>query len=161
MKSEPVDLSAVVRDVLDSFLARISEKLNALWSDFDPAIHFLVLADGTQLRSVLAELVGNAWKFTDQGEIILTVRLLGPGEESAEIEFSVEDTGPGMDPAIIAKLSAPESVARDPSAHESGLFVLRRIVSEMGGVMRISNRGARGCMARFTIEFQKAIVGVV
>ncbi|MCE9599654.1 MAG: hypothetical protein K8S54_16970 [Spirochaetia bacterium] len=172
MKREPVDLSVLVLEVLDIFLARVSEKLNALWSDFDPAIHFLVLADGTELRNVLVELIENAWKFTDQGEIILTVRLLGPSEESAEIEFSVEDTGQGMAPEIIARLAEgtdanksgqslqipeaqPES---DPNA-ESGLIVSRKTIASMGGAMRIANQRGRGTIARFTIPFEKAVVG--
>lgn len=159
MKREPVDLSILVSDVLDSFLARIPEKLNALWSDFDPAIHFLVLADGSGLRRVLIELVNNAWKYTDQGEIILTVRLLGPGEESAEVEFSVEDTGPGMDPVALAQLSNPASVALSPDANESGLILSRQMVVSMGGVMQLVNGRVRGLKAQFTIPFEKAVVG--
>ena len=96
-----------------------------------------VMTDPTRLRQILMNLTGNATKFTQQGSVCVTARVEGPST-AARLVIEVEDTGPGIAPALAEKLFAPfsqadTSVARQHGGTGLGLTIARRLARLMGG----------------------------
>jgi len=96
-----------------------------------------VMTDPTRLRQILMNLTGNATKFTQQGSVCVTARAEGPST-AAKLVIEVEDTGPGIGPALAENLFAPfsqadTSVARQHGGTGLGLTIARRLARLMGG----------------------------
>ena len=113
--------------------------------EMDPHLPLAVQADETRLRQVLLNLMGNAIKFTDHGEVCLRVRNLGPplkdpsrGQPaSAQLRFEVHDTGSGIAADQLLRIFAPFEQVGDVSRRAEGtglgLTISRRLVQMMGG----------------------------
>lgn len=126
--------------------------------DLPPA----VLADETRLRQVLLNLLGNAVKFTDKGQVVLRV---GPAGEDrpalresglAAIRFEIEDTGQGLRPDQLGRLFQPfEQVGDDASRHEGtglGLAISRQLVRLMGRDLDVSSEPGKGSVFGFELS---------
>jgi two-component system, sensor histidine kinase and response regulator len=107
--------------------------------------------DPTRLRQVIANLMGNAVKFTHRGEVILVIRCRGP--ESAEgvitIQIVVQDTGIGMQPEATASLfeaftQADSSTTRKYGGTGLGLAITRKLVDAMGGTIKVKSEPGQG-----------------
>jgi PAS domain S-box-containing protein len=125
-----------------------------------------VMADGGRLRQVLANLVGNAVKFTEQGEVEVAVRRIAPTmdmaaparrEEACMLEFTVRDTGIGIAPENHAKLfrafsQVDETTTRRYGGTGLGLAICRNLVELMGGTIGLQSEEGRGATFTFTIR---------
>ena len=118
-----------------------------------------VVGDSNRLRQVLINLVGNAVKFTDAGEIHVEVALVEQAGGRASLEFAVRDTGPGIPPeqreAIFESFSQG-----DPSMHRRhggaglGLTISRHLVTLMGGRFSVDSEVGRGSTFRFSVRLE-------
>ena len=126
-----------------------------------------MLGDVTRLRQVLVNLVGNAVKFTERGEIFTEIKVVTAPENSAhpttpwELHFAVRDTGIGIPPERLAKLFSPfvqadASTARHFGGTGLGLSISRRLVELMGGKMWAESTPGAGSTFQFTLPFQAA-----
>ena len=119
----------------------------------------VVTTDTVRLRQILVNLVGNAIKFTETGQVEVVVRFLkNDGDDDAgKLQFEVVDTGIGMLPAQIDKAFQPFTQA-DSSATRSyggtglGLFICRRLAKMLGGDITISRTLGSGCRVLATID---------
>jgi len=132
---------------------RAEAKQLKLETSFVAPLPETVLTDPLRLRQVLVNLVGNAIKFTDQGEVRLTVRLASDGD-STRLCFDVTDTGIGMKEEQIARLFQPfsqvdTSAARRFSGTGLGLCISKRLVEAMDGNIEVSS--IPGCGSTFTV----------
>lgn len=123
-----------------------------------------VHGDPTRLRQVLANLVDNAIKFTDRGEIVLRVGAVEEWGTRAVLRFEVRDTGVGIAPAMQQRifdiLSRPDAAGERPYASSGlGLMISRRLVEMMGGRIGVQSGLGRGSTFWFTATFEKRLGG--
>ena len=153
---EPVDLAALASDVLQ--LARHGRKKEGveLSLDLDPNDNQAVVLDEGRLRQVLLNLVGNAVKFTERGQVRLSVR-----HSPTVIRFEVHDTGIGIPPERLGDLFCPfEQVHTGSIRHYGGtglgLAISKRIVEAMEGSIGVGSELGRGSV--FWFEIPRAVV---
>ena len=149
-------LTDMVADVLQLFELPAQAKGLELSADFEPvggpwAVH----GDPLRLRQVLANLLGNAIKFTQAGHVRLSVRLLGQNTSGLQMQFCVADTGIGIAPEAQARIfehfsQADNSTTRQFGGTGLGLTISRQLVDLMGG--RIFVESTLGQGARFCVE---------
>ncbi|MFP5336851.1 MAG: sensor histidine kinase, partial [Actinomycetes bacterium] len=133
LDAAPVDVRDLVERALDVVAPLASAKRLDLASAVDPGVPRQVLADGPRLRQVLVNLLTNAVKFTEAGEVVLTVTW---GERG--LTCAVRDTGIGISPQVRERLfesfsQGEASVSRRFGGTGLGLAISRRIVEAMGG----------------------------
>ena len=125
--------------------------------DIAESVPVRVIGDGTRLRQVLTNLIGNAVKFTEHGEVVVTVesRPLDLAQNSAvELWFAVRDTGIGIRTEDVRKifepfLQADGSTARRYGGTGLGLTISQRLVEKMGGRIWVESEPGRGSTFRF------------
>ena len=171
------DLIPCVEEVLDVFGARSAEKNIDLAYLNDSGVPGAVVSDPTRLRQVLINLVGNALKFTEKGEVVVEVssqRVRGggtpsgteylrelaadpsTGEEWVQLQFKVRDTGPGIPANRLNRLfhafsQVDASVTRRHGGTGLGLAISKRIVEAMGGRIWVESKPNVGTSFFFTI----------
>ncbi|MFT4562882.1 MAG: signal transduction histidine kinase/CheY-like chemotaxis protein [Gammaproteobacteria bacterium] len=117
----------------------------------------LVIGDPTRLGQAILNLVSNAVKFTERGEVLLQLRLTNLVRESVEVEISVRDTGPGIDPEIRDLLFAPfrqadESTTRKFGGTGLGLSITKNLVELMGGQIEVDSTPGEGSTFTFSVR---------
>jgi len=154
---QPFQLRENLADAMKALAMRAHEKnLELLWHA-PPDVPDGLIGDVGRLRQVLVNLVGNAIKFTEQGEVGVTVELESQTESSARLRFSVNDTGIGI-PAhkfqwIFEPFSqADASTTRVHGGTGLGLSISRQIVRLFGGEIAIQSEVGSGSTFYFTIE---------
>ena len=125
-----------------------------------PGIGSDLVGDPGRLRQVLLNLVGNAIKFTDAGEIVVTVQPQEGGGPGA-FTFSVSDTGIGIAPEKLLSIfddfaQADSSMTRRYGGTGLGLGISRRIVEQMGGSLTVTSSPQNGSTFTFTVTFPRA-----
>jgi len=121
-----------------------------------------ILTDPTRLRQILINLMGNALKFTEQGEVRLRVRFLdgtppaGDGGASPTLEFAVSDTGIGIAPTQLAVIFEPfrqadGSTTRRFGGTGLGLAISRRLAENLGGTIAVESEVGRGTTFRLLV----------
>ncbi|HEY8506647.1 MAG TPA: response regulator, partial [Gemmataceae bacterium] len=152
VEPRPCSPQEVVADVLSLMEIRAREKDIALSAEFDGELPEAVETDPTRLRQILINLVGNAVKFTERGEVRLGVRYL-PGPGRPRLEFAVTDTGVGMTPDQLSQLFRPFTQAHPAGRRFGGtglgLTISQRLASMLGGT--ISARSEPGKGSTFTL----------
>ena len=113
-----------------------------------PDVPDLLVGDPDRLRQVIVNLVGNALKFTERGEVVLAVRLEAADAQQAELQLRVSDTGPGIPQHKCATIfdafvQADHYTTRRYGGSGLGLAISRQIVEMMGGACRCKPRRRR------------------
>jgi len=133
--------------------------------EFGCAIHHEVPSrlkgDPSRLRQVLMNFVGNAVKFTEQGEIAIAIKRLKEDDDRVRLRFSVTDTGIGMTPEEARKIFEPyvqadASTARRFGGSGLGLAISQELVQLMGGVVGVRSEPLKGSTFWFDLPFEKA-----
>jgi PAS domain S-box-containing protein len=115
-----------------------------------------VIGDPQRLRQILINLIGNAIKFTEQGEIQIVLDELNRTSEQTCLQFSISDTGIGMNTEKQAKLfqafsQGDSSVTRNYGGTGLGLIICKQLVEQMGGSIRVSSKENAGSTFTFTV----------
>lgn len=150
--SGPVELAAVVQEIFENQRPASKANGNAMTFVAPPDGRTVVECDGAHLRQVLLNLVGNAVKFTRNGQISVAVAHLGP---DGPTEICVKDTGIGIPEADLGRIfddfvTLDASYARSASGTGLGLGIVRRIVLQMGGTLSVVSQ--KGYGSTFTIS---------
>jgi len=150
------DLRTVLEDAFELLAPRAHQKRLELICQIDPEVPEVVVGDPGRLRQIVTNLVGNAIKFTMNGEVAMRVARVDAADGSPMLEFSVRDTGIGMDDATLAKLfsaftQANGSMARRYGGTGLGLAITRQLVDMMGGALEVDSQPGVGSMFRFRI----------
>ena len=135
---------------------RAQEKGLEMLINVAPDLPQSLIGDPLRLQQVLINLCGNAVKFTEEGEIIVSVELLGTGSATSMLRFSVRDTGIGMTREQCARLFQPftqvdSSSARKYGGTGLGLAISRQLVELMGGEIGVSSQLNQGSDFHFTV----------
>ncbi|HQO28951.1 MAG TPA: response regulator, partial [Accumulibacter sp.] len=161
----PLSIETVLKNVADLFAAKLQEKELELFLDIDPAIPSDLLGDPMRLTQVLNNLVGNAIKFTDSGEIDIQVTLAGTPsglpDQPVTLRFSVRDTGIGLSEESAQHLfqafsQADGSITRRYGGTGLGLTICQRLVQLMGGEITLTSAPGKGASFIFTVRVQRA-----
>ncbi len=157
--SAPIDLRDIVEKTVHTLALRAHQKGIELACRIDPAVPPAVLGDGGRLRQVLINLIGNAIKFTEAGEIVLCVAVSATGEEDrCALRFSVSDTGIGipadkMDILFGYFSQVDGSAARRFEGTGLGLAISQQIVEKMGGRIEVESVAGEGSTFSFSVSF--------
>jgi CheY-like chemotaxis protein/HPt (histidine-containing phosphotransfer) domain-containing protein/anti-sigma regulatory factor (Ser/Thr protein kinase) len=156
LESVDFDLVELVEEALSMFAEPAERKGLELASDFSPNdVAIGLRGDPFRLRQVVANLLGNAIKFTEQGEIVVRVALRDQSDTEAAIRLCVEDTGIGIAPEAQAKIfehfsQADGSTTRRYGGTGLGLAICQRMLGLMGGSIRVESEPGRG--SKFIVD---------
>jgi signal transduction histidine kinase/DNA-binding response OmpR family regulator len=158
IEAQPFDLRECVESALDLVAPRATEKHLETAYFFEGEVPAAVTGDVTRLRQVLLNLLANAVKFTDRGEVVLTVSAGAVAAGTVELAFAVRDTGIGLTAEGMGRLfqsfsQADSSTTRKYGGTGLGLAISRRLAGLMGGRMWAESDGpGKGSTFRFTIR---------
>jgi PAS domain S-box-containing protein len=154
-----------VRETLDSALKTVSfrafEKGLELFCDVAFDVPDFAKGDANRLRQIVLNLVGNAIKFTERGEVAVSAKLVSRDSERCTVQFTVADTGIGIAPDRQALIFSPfvqadASTTRRYGGTGLGLTISKRLVSMMHGQMWLESEPGKGSQFHFTVSFKIA-----
>jgi len=162
VEAHPFDLRECVESALDLIAGRAAEKKLEIAYVFEGDVPTAIHGDVTRLRQILLNLLSNSVKFTEKGEVVLTVQFSTVDNGQPQLEFAVRDTGIGLSEAGKAKLfqsfsQADSSTTRKYGGTGLGLAISKRLAELMGGTMWVESDGpGTGSTFRFTISAPRA-----
>jgi signal transduction histidine kinase/DNA-binding response OmpR family regulator len=157
VEAQPFDLRECVESALDLISTRAAEKHLDIAYVFEGDVPAAVSGDVTRLRQILLNLFSNAVKFTEAGEVVLSVGAK-PAGNVVELALAVRDTGIGLTAVGMAKLfqsfsQADSSTTRKYGGTGLGLAISKRLAELMGGTMWVESDGpGKGSTFRFTLR---------
>ncbi|HEY5118495.1 MAG TPA: response regulator [Anaerolineales bacterium] len=163
LENTEFDLRSVLEKVCDLMSVKAVAKGIRIGCTLLSGIPAGLTGDPHRLRQIFINLVDNAIKFTEHGEIVLGVEIIGgrqdsDGNESVELRFSVRDTGIGIPPDKIGMIfdkftQADSSTTRKYGGSGLGLAISKKLVELMGGKIWVESRGSEGSTFLFTAYF--------
>lgn len=166
LEEHPFKIRLLIEEVLQGFAAKSSEKgLDLLyWVDAD--VPHMVVSDPTRVRQILMNLIGNALKFTEHGEVYVTCKLKGRTDKRMDLEFAVRDTGIGIMPEKQDRLfkafsQVDTSTTRKYGGTGLGLAISKRLIELMEGKLSVESELGKGSTFSFSIAVQAALENLV
>jgi PAS domain S-box-containing protein len=164
VEMQPFDLRDCLESALDLVMIKAADKGLELAYLLEPSAPPAVIGDITRLRQILINLLNNALKFTEKGEVVVTVRPKedeGFGPDRSLLHFSVRDTGIGIPQERLDRLfqafsQVDASTTRKYGGTGLGLAISRRLSELMGGEMWVESEEGLGTTFHFTICAEKA-----
>jgi PAS domain S-box-containing protein len=164
LEQQSFNLRQCIDDVVDLFAHRAAEKSLELSAMVDTRAPDAIVGDRFRLQQILVNLVGNAIKFTDTGEISITVRAaaLDPTTQTQAIQFTVQDTGIGISPERMEGLFQPfsqvdRSITRRYGGTGLGLAICKHLCELMNGTISVTSALSQGATFQFTIPAQVTV----
>ncbi|MEM1369703.1 MAG: response regulator [Cyanobacteria bacterium P01_H01_bin.15] len=170
LEKQPFSIRHCLEEACDILISKATEKELEIAYKIDFAVPEKVVGDITRLRQVLVNLLNNAVKFTQEGEVFTEVTLVStsPTQKDdsppteCEIQFSVRDTGIGIPPEKMSRLFIPfsqvdSSVTRKYGGTGLGLVICKQLVDLMGGRIWVESVVGQGTTFSFTIHVQPAV----
>ncbi len=147
----------IMQEVASLMRVRAIEKNIGLEIEIDGPIPEYIQSDPTRLRQILINLVGNAIKFTNTGEVRVAAKLIEPSDRKPQLQFDIADTGIGMSEEQINKLFSPftqvdSSTSRQHGGTGLGLVLSRRLSQMLGGDTQVHSTPGQGSTFTVTID---------
>ena len=157
----PFSLADSVQANIALFSGLAKSKKLTLGSHIAPEIDVNVLGDAELLRRTLSNLIGNAIKFTRQGQVIVALKLVSENSTEQQIEFSVTDTGIGVDPELQEEIFKPFKQANEGTTREFGgtglgLSIVKGLVELQGGTIELESSVEQGSCFRFVLTYPRS-----
>ncbi len=157
------NLEGILHSLASLFAYKAQEKGIELIFHVAPEVPRQLVGDSVRLRQILVNLIGNAIKFTESGQIVLKIEVKRKDFDSVLLEFGVSDTGIGMHSEQIAQLFEPftqadSSTTRKYGGTGLGLTISQRLVNLMGGEITASSQPGQGSLFTFQLRlnYQKS-----
>lgn len=160
LEIEEFDLRDCVETALDLLATRAAEKGIDLCGRIDPALPRVIVSDRTRLTQVLVNLIGNAVKFTERGEVEVRVTGTPGGAGECELRFAVRDTGIGIPAEALGRLfrsfsQVDATISRRYGGTGLGLAISSRLCRLLGGELKVDSR--EGVGSTFSFSFSARI----
>jgi two-component system sensor histidine kinase/response regulator len=164
LEASDFNLRDSLKTILRTLALRASEKQLELLCAVDPQVPERMRGDPFRLRQILVNLLGNAIKFTDAGEVALRVNADQVDGKECLLHFSVSDTGVGIAPNVLKMIFEPftqadSSTTRTHGGTGLGLAISARLVKMMDGEIWVESEPGRGSAFHFTARFHAAESG--
>jgi signal transduction histidine kinase/CheY-like chemotaxis protein len=161
LEHAPFSLRDCVEDTVELLAGNAAGKQIELAADVQVGEDEWIWGDVTRLRQILLNLTGNAIKFTQKGEVIVSVSRETAGHGTEKLHFAIRDTGLGIPPDKIGKLfqvfsQADASTTRRFGGTGLGLAISKRLTELMGGEIWVTSEAGKGSIFQFTIPFEPA-----
>ncbi len=163
LESEPLRVRSLIEQAYETVADRAREKELELITQIGAGVPADIHGDALRLRQIIVNLVGNAVKFSERGEILTELRLAQPAadDELCRLEFRVSDTGIGIPPERLAMLFNPftqldSSTTRRYGGTGLGLAISKRLVELMGGEIGVDSTPGQGSTFHFTLPVRRA-----
>ncbi len=155
----PVRPAVIVDDIVSLFWENATSKGLDLAGYVSPSVPDVIEGDPVRINQVLSNLVNNALKFTEKGQITVAVRRLTGTKGNCVIEFSVTDSGVGINDEVQSKIfdafsQADQTTTRKFGGTGLGLAICRRLVEAMGGKINVTSRHGTGSKFFFSFPTQ-------
>ena len=152
------DLDDVLHSLANMVAYRAQEKGLELVFNTAPNVPRLLIGDPGRLRQILLNLVGNAIKFTERGEVVVRITVLKTHYNDLLLEFAVRDTGIGMGPEQLERLfesfnQADRSISRKYGGSGLGLVICKRLIGLLGGEISVESQPGQGSTFKFALPF--------
>ncbi|QJD96449.1 response regulator [Mucilaginibacter robiniae] len=163
LEQEEFNLRQSIEEVLDIFATKTAQIGIELAYHIQEGTPLQIIGDKVRLQQILTNLVGNAVKFTAQGEVIVKVTTMGLNKQDKHIiNFAIHDTGIGIPPHKLEKLFKPfsqvdSSTTRKYGGTGLGLVISKKLVTLMDGEIVVSSTPHVGSVFSFTIAAQKSL----
>jgi PAS domain S-box-containing protein len=156
----PFSVDKLLRELAVILSANASGKNIEVLFNISPDIPSWLVGDQLRLQQVLLNLAGNAIKFTERGEVVLTVLPVDAGADWIDLSFIVRDSGIGISAANLEHIfegfsQAEASTARRFGGTGLGLTISQRLVQLMGGTLAVASMPGQGSVFDFTIRLQR------
>jgi len=156
----PFKLSASLASMLHLFEFKIQEKNLSLISEYDERIPKVLIGDPARLHQIILNLLSNAVKFTSKGNIKVSVKLLNQTPDVVNVEFSVCDTGIGLEDDKLNEIFENFQQAHSDSTRHFGgtglgLAIVKQLVESQGGFINVKSELNVGSVFIFNLQFKK------
>lgn len=156
----PFRLALSISAMLHLFEAKIQEKNLELEVHYDVNIPEVLEGDSTRLHQIIINLVSNAIKFTNKGKIAVSVRKLFEDQENVTLEFSVGDTGIGIEKGDLDIIfenfqQAHTTTSKKFEGTGLGLAIVKKLVETQGGSIQVQSEVGKGSVFSFVLNFKK------
>jgi len=156
----PFNIASSISAMLHLFEPKIQEKNLILIKEYDNKIPKVLIGDSVRLHQIILNLVSNAVKFTSRGKIKVSVKLIKEDDEKAVIEFSVNDTGIGMEEGKIDGIfenfqQATSGTSRIFGGTGLGLAIVKQLVESQQGSVHVKSKINEGSNFSFILSFLK------
>lgn len=161
IETEPIDMRELVDNAVGLLAGRAHEKGLKVRVDIAPEVAATLRGDSVRLRQILFNLLGNAIKFTPEGEVDVQVAVVDQAGDAQMLEMTVEDTGIGIEPEVQARLFEPfvqaeSSTTRRFGGTGLGLTICRKLIDLMNGTLELHSEPGVG--TRMTVRLTMPVV---
>jgi len=156
----PFDLRTMLTETIDLYALSGQQKHLVVRAHIDPDLASRYVGDIYRIRQILVNLLGNAIKFTNQGEVTLKVRIVDRNESRDTIRFEVHDTGPGIVKEKQGELFQPFSQLDGPAGLRHGgtglgLAICAKLIELMQGALGLESEPGKGAMFWFQLRLPR------
>ncbi|MGB0838762.1 MAG: response regulator [Chitinophagales bacterium] len=160
LEQRPFRLMDLVNNLIQTYKFKAEEKGIDLFTVSDAKLPDIVVGDSVRLYQVLNNLVSNAIKFTDDGEIMVRSKVIGGDDSMIHVQFSVKDTGIGISEEKQRNIfevftQADQNTTRLYGGTGLGLSIAKEVVKLFGGDINVKSRLGRGSTFIFDVRFRK------
>ena len=162
LENEPFDLVATVRSSVEHLIPRFEEKEAITFSwNVAPNVPTDIIGDSARIQNILVNLLGNAFKFTQEGDVTLCIAPYDSTQDGRiGIKIEVQDSGIGIPPDKLKHIFDPFTTASDVTARlypgtGLGLAIVKQVVESMGGTVSVVSTPKKGSTFTVKIPFER------
>lgn len=165
LEALPFNMKGLTNDIITSLYVGATKKSNVLELSYDERIPANLAGDKTRLYQVLMNLLGNAIKFTDQGKIILQLKLISEDATKAAIHFEIIDNGIGIPEDKLSYIfetftQAKTDISRKYGGTGLGLAITKKLLELYNSAIEVKSKEGEGTTFSFTLNFNKVTANI-